>query len=240
MVILKSPAHLLPRYRDVRKVWSWRYLHIQIRAPCVAFDETFAGRDLVSHEHAEDFVGFHGLFDGDLQDGAMLGVHRGVPEGLGVHFAQTFVTPNLRLLAVMRGFVLDDKAVPFFFGVDVMDLLAHFDVVERRLRNIKMAGSDQGLHMAEEEGEQQGANMRAVHVGIAHDDDATITQAGYIEVFIDADSNGRNDVFDFFVFEDFIQPDTLDVENFAAQWENSLEVSVAPLLRAIMDKNSAC
>ena len=51
--------------------------------------------------------------------------------------------------------------------LDVDVLLAGLDLVERRLRDVHVAGVDQLGHLAEQEGEHQRADVRAVHVGVA-------------------------------------------------------------------------
>jgi len=111
-------------------------LHVQISALRVALNEPFPGADLVAHEHVEGLIGLDGLFDVDAQDGAFIGVHRGVPEGIGIHLTQTFVATNLGFLAIMGQTVFGNDGVPLLVGVDVLDLLAHFDVEQGRLRDI--------------------------------------------------------------------------------------------------------
>ena len=49
-----------------------------------------------------------------------------------------------------------------------------------------MSALDQFRHLAEEERQQQGADMRAIDVGVRHDDDLVVTQLVGIE-FILAD-----------------------------------------------------
>ena len=94
----------------------------------MALNEASPWADLVAHEHVEDLVGLDRLLDPDAQDGPLTGVHGGVPEGLGVHLAQTFVATDFGLFAVVRQLVLGNDGVSFLVGVDVLDLLAHFDV----------------------------------------------------------------------------------------------------------------
>src|SRR5579859_3566219 len=198
----------------------------------MALDEPAAWRNLIAHQHVEDLVGFYGFFDADLQDGTVRGVHGGVPECFRVHLAQTFVAAHLWLFAVVAGFVFLDEAVALFLGVDIMDGLTHLDVVERWLGDIEMPAGDKRLHVAIEEGQQQGANVRPVNVGVAHDNDAAVAQLGDVETFVYARANGRDDIFDLFIFQDFVQTHTLDIEDFAAQGQDGLEVTVASLFRA--------
>ena len=60
--------------------------------------------------------------------------------------------------------------------------LAALHLVERRLGDEQMPGFDQRLHLAIEEGEQQRADMRAVDVGVGHDDDLVVAQLGEVEL----------------------------------------------------------
>src|SRR5690348_12129632 len=122
----------IPSYR------RHQYLYIQIGALGVAFDEAFARGYVVAHEHTKDLIGLDSLFNRNLEDGPFGRVHRSVPERGGVHLAQTFVTTNLRLLAVMGRFVLLHQRIPLLVGIDVMHLLAKLDVEQWWLRNIQM------------------------------------------------------------------------------------------------------
>ena len=83
--------------------------------------------------------------------------------------------------------------------------------------------------------------MRAVHVGIGHDDDPAVAQLGDIETafvlavailfrFADAGADGRDHRLDFGVLEDLIVARFLDVDQFAANRQNRLVTPVASLL----------
>jgi hypothetical protein len=66
-----------------------------------------------------------------------------------------------------------------FHGVvvfDVLLLLAFLDLVQRRLGDIDVAALDQLRQLTEEEGQQQGTDVRTVDVSIGHDDDVVIAQ----------------------------------------------------------------
>ena len=61
----------------------------------------------------------------------------------------------------------------------VLEVLLGFrprHLVERRLRDEEMAAIDDRAHLPVEEGEQEGADVRAVHVGVGHDDDLVVAQ----------------------------------------------------------------
>ncbi|MNY05927.1 hypothetical protein D3C86_1386620 [compost metagenome] len=66
-----------------------------------------------------------------------------------------------------------------FHGVvvfDVLLLLAFLHFVQRRLGDVDVAALDQLRQLTEEEGQQQGTDVRTVDVSIGHDDDVVVTQ----------------------------------------------------------------
>ena len=101
--------------------------------------------------------------------------------------------------------------------------------IQGRLGNIQVPFFDQRLHIAEEEGQQKGADMAAVHVGIGHDHDAPIAQTGEVEIFTDADPQCGDKRFDLVVAQDLIQAGAFGVEDLTAQGQNSLKMTVTAL-----------
>ncbi len=71
--------------------------------------------------------------------------------------------------------------------LDVQLLLALLELVQRRQADIDMPALDQFRHLPIEERQQQGSDMRSIHVRIGHQDDAVITQFVGV-VFILADT----------------------------------------------------
>jgi hypothetical protein len=67
--------------------------------------------------------------------------------------------------------------------LQVLLVLAQLDLVQRRLRDVDVAALHQLRHLPVEEGQQQRADVRAVHVGVGHDDDAVVAQLVDVEVF---------------------------------------------------------
>ena len=63
-----------------------------------------------------------------------------------------------------------------------MLLLAALQLVERRLGDIDVAALDELGHLAVEERQQQRADVRAVDVGVRHDDDAVIAEVREVEL----------------------------------------------------------
>ena len=86
------------------------------------------------------------------------------------------------------------------------------DLVQRRLSDVDVAALDQLGHLAVEEGEQQGADVGAVDVGIGHDDDAVIAQLiGVVIVLADAGAERGDQRSDFLAADDLVETRTLDV-----------------------------
>ena len=72
--------------------------------------------------------------------------------------------------------------------------------------------------------------MRAVHVGIGHDDDAVVTQFFGVELFFaDACAQCGNQGGDLLAGEHFFKTGFFDVQDFAFERQNSLEFAVAAL-----------
>ena len=93
-----------------------------------------------------------------------------------------------------------------------------------------MSFFDQRLHIAEEEGQQQGADMAAINISIGHDDDACRSaDVGDIKVIANAGAQGRDQRFDLVIAQDLIQTGAFGIEDLAAQGQNGLEMTVAAL-----------
>src|SRR5215470_14863933 len=60
--------------------------------------------------------------------------------------------------------------------------IAALQSVERRLRNVEKPLVDQTRHLAKEKGQQEGADVAAVDIGVGHDNDAVITRLSGVEI----------------------------------------------------------
>ena len=133
------------------------------------------------------------------------------------------------------GAELEEDAVELLVVVDVLLPFLALDFVERRLGDVDVATLEEAFHLAVEEGEQQGADVGAVHIGIGHDDDFVV--AGFLDVeaadgvaaFADAGADGGDEGADFLVGEDLVEAGFLGVDKFAAQGEDGLVAAVAAL-----------
>ena len=145
-------------------------------------------------------------------------------------------------LAVLAGRHLEDAVVEA--GCDqvifqralvfqVLLGLAARHLVERRLRDIEVAALDQRRHLAEEERQQQGADVRAVDVGVGHQNDLVIAQLGEVEIVAaDAGAQCRDQGADLLGAQHLVEARALDIEDLAAQRQHRLEFAVAALLGA--------
>ncbi len=121
--------------------------------------------------------------------------------------------------------------------LQVQLFLAGLHFVQRRLGNIDVAALDQFGHLAVEEGQQQGADVRAVHVGVGHDDDAVVAQLGDVEVvaagappgLADAGAQGRDQRENFIAGQQLFVAGLFHVQNLAAQRQDGLKFAVAAL-----------
>src|SRR6202041_240626 len=105
------------------------------------------------------------------------------------------------------------------------------DLEQRRLRNKQMARLDDRAHLPEEKGQQQGADVRAVDVGVGHDDDLVVAQLLDVEVVPpDAGAKRGDQGADLLASQHLVEARALDIEDLATQWQHRLELAVAALL----------
>ena len=129
------------------------------------------------------------------------------------------------------GGALHHFAAEFLLVADVAEALALADQIERRLRDIDVAAHDELGHLAEEKRQQQRPDVRAVHVGVGHDDDLRVAEPRDVEfVFADAGAERRDEGADFLVPEHFVHARLLDVQDFSPQREDGLGAAVAAAL----------
>ena len=86
--------------------------------------------------------------------------------------------------------------------------------------------------MAAEEGEQQGADVRAVHIGIRHQDDLVVAGLAQVKRTLalpvaDAGADGGDDVLNGLAAQRLVQAGLLHVENLTAQGQDGLGAAVA-------------
>ena len=117
-------------------------------------------------------------------------------------------------------------------------LLPLGDAVERRLRDVEVVpggavshlARDHVVHLPVEEGQEQGADVAAVDVGVRHQDDLVVAQFVDAELVVDAGPDGGDHRRDLHRGEHLVEAGLLDVQDLAAQGKDRLVAAVAPLL----------
>ena len=152
-------------------------LSIDIGVCGVLFDKLTARSHIIAHQHGEDMVSFHGIFNRHLTQGTVSGIHRGFPQLFGVHLTQTFVALHVHCPI---GSILGEFGVcgdSFFIGPAIAQRFhTAFNQVERWCCAIDITVFNQLTHIAEEERQDEGSDVTTVDIGIGHDDDLMVAQ----------------------------------------------------------------
>ena len=161
----------------------------------------------------------------------------------GLHDHAEIVNQTLqRLTRDTRGFVVQMQAGIFqgrlrhvlFHGVvvfDVLLLLAFFHFVQRRLSDVDIATLDQFRQLTEEEGQQQGTDVRTVDVSISHDDDVVVAQlVDVVLITADTAAQGCDQRADFLRGNHLVEAGFLNVEDLTLQRQDRLGATVTTLL----------
>lgn len=156
----------------------------------VGHDEFPSRFDFVAHEphkHLLD-IGVEFFFVADFDEASDFGVHCGFLEFLGIHFTETFESGDGDVFA----FEIFDDTVSFFFvhGVEPLILPGANDE-EGGLSEVEIAFGHEGLHVAIEECEEEGADVFAIDICVGHDNDFVVAEFCDVEVFAGALLIGR-------------------------------------------------
>ena len=89
--------------------------------------------------------------------------------------------------------------------------------------------------MAEEEGQDQGLNVAAIHIRVTHDDNLVIAKLGHVQgpfvlLCSEGDAQRRVDVLDLLVLENLVVHGLFHVEDFTSKRHDRLVVAVSALL----------
>ena len=102
---------------------------------------------------------------------------------------------------------------------------------ERRLRDVDVAAIDELRHLPVEERQQQRPDVRAVDVGVRHDDDAVVAELVGVEVLgADTAAKGRDHRLDLVAAEHLVEARLFDVQDLSLDRQDGLEAPVASLL----------
>ena len=111
-------------------------------------------------------------------------------------------------------------------------LAATGQAIEWRLGEEQVPALHQFRHFLKEEGHQQRGDMRAVHIGVGHDDDAFIPQRVGVAVLPRAAAQRLNEIGDFLIGEDLLRAGGRHVQYLAADGQYRLRLAVPRLLGA--------
>ena len=79
---------------------------------------------------------------------------------------------------------------------------------------MQIATLDRRSHVPEEEGQQQGTDVRPVNIGVRHNDDAVIADLLDVEVVpTDTSPKGRDEHLNFLAAEHLVEARLLDIQN---------------------------
>ena len=129
---------------------------------------------------------------------------------------------------------LNENAIHLHVIIDIFDAFLAGDLVERRLGNINKSALHQLRHLPVKKSQQEGPDMRAIHVRIGHDDDLVVAQFLDVEgafpfPIANAGANGGDHGADFIILQHLVEAGFPHVDELAANGENGLELPFAPL-----------
>src|SRR6266545_605395 len=106
--------------------------------------------------------------------------------------------------------------------LEVVLLIAELDLVERGNGDVHVPALEQFFHVPVEERQDQRADVRAVDVGVGHDDDSVVTQARDVELVADSGTDRRDHRLDLVVREHLVDAVLLAVDDLPAEGEDRL------------------
>ena len=124
---------------------------------------------------------------------------------------------------------LRQHRVLLLLGVGVFNPPPLLNSIERRLGDVEIALVDQRPHPAVHEGQDQGADVGSVNIGVGHDDDLVITGLLGLELLPFPRADGRDQRLDLVVAQDLVRlvQHPLHVQDLALQGQDGLKVPVA-------------
>ena len=191
-----------------------------------------AAFEVVAQEQVEDLRHAVDVLGHDPDEAAGLGVHGGQPHHVRVVLTKALGAGDGDLRVLQAG---QDLRL-LLLGVGEPGLALGVDLVERGFGNIHKTLADQSGHQAVEHGEDQGADLVAVHVGVGADDDLAPAQGGEVErlqvlrvlvLHLHAAAQHLHQVRDDVGLEDAHVVGFQAVEDLAAHRHDALELGVA-------------
>ncbi|MPN29096.1 hypothetical protein SDC9_176547 [bioreactor metagenome] len=122
---------------------------------------------MIPHQHVQCFVSFDGIIDSHLQEVTVLRVHGRIPQLFCIHLSKPFITLDAWFWRVRDG---GQVLFQFLISIEIFLFFALLHLIQRRLCNIHISSFNQRTHVAIEQRQQQRTDMRAIDIGIGHDD----------------------------------------------------------------------
>src|SRR5438552_4232615 len=202
-------------------------LYVQVDDLLRVFLDVLSARlDGFAHKDREQGVGGRGVLNRHLLQLAPSGIHRRLPQLLGVHFPQALVplVHDPFLAEFLR------QVFSLFLRVRVVEFLPFLDLVQGRLRDVHEAAVEERPHVSEEQRQEERRDVLPVHVCVGHRDDFVISDLLEIELFADARPDGGDERPDLLVLEHLIESGLFDVQDFPAKGKDRLELAATTLL----------
>src|ERR1039458_8981393 len=175
----------------------------------VGLDEVPALLDVVTHQDGADLVGQRSLLDVDLQQRALGRIDGGLLELVEVHLPEPLQPLEVRLVVG----VLGQEVVLGHVIAQIELLLADERRVEGWLGHVDESALDQRLHLAEEEGEQERADVGPVDVRVGQQNHLVVADLGDVEVVGQAGPDRRDQGLDLNVLQHLVDAGPLDVQD---------------------------
>ncbi len=154
-------------------------------------------------------------------------VHGRLAQLLPIHLAQTLESGHLDLAAL----VLVAERLERLVLLEVPLLVPERHRVEGGLGDVDVSLGDEVLHLAEEERQQQRADVGPVDVGVGEEDHLVVADLLDLEVVLaHAGTDGGDEGLDLLVLEHLVDAGPLDVEDLPPDGEDRLGLGVAGLL----------
>jgi len=113
-------------------------------------------------------------------------------------------------------FAAESHLFQFGLALDVALVAALLELVERGLGDVDEAGLDQLGHLAEQERQREGADVRAVDISVRHEDDLVVAGVLDVELLADTRSERGDQRLNLVVLQHLVDPRLLDVEDLAS------------------------
>jgi hypothetical protein len=172
-----------------------------------------------------------GVGDGHALEDPGVGVEGGLGQLGHLHLAETLEPAPLDVLglAVALG-QLGGDGVALGVAERPVGLAPDLGGVQRRLGGEHPALVEHGPHVAVEQGEQQTADVAAVDVGVAEDDDAPVASQVDVELLARPRADGGEDRLGLGVVEHLLGGGLARVDDLAPDGQHGLGLGVAALL----------